>query len=433
MKKLIGLALLAWMIGVPFVGEAQLKVKEKSASKTPTWLNSTEQDYIITSAINEDLERAKNQCMDNVRKYIIEAVAQNVKSSDIGTIEQESVNSGVVHFLDAYAYTYQTESAKVPFMTGVSLSKIEDSYWEKRVDKKSGAVSYLYSIKYPFPRIELKKLIDEFKTQDEKMNKKLLALEAQYNNITAVEQLDKAVNDLPVLVAYFFDDTRKNSAIALQRNYTNLYNNLTIHRFGDELGREKIALKLGARCLSYAKAPVLKSATITQLQATQQDTLWTITYDYSTCIPSEENVIDVVWRVGSKTPKLKLYVDVDQNSIKIRPQKGIRLTAKAKMPAEIADVTVVIPMVADDASLYLIKNIEVTIADLSEPLVVENLDVQVDKKGLTNISFTCAGSFELKESGSFTPNNLLQGYMDVQDKTGEVKRIPFSLPYTKNW
>lgn len=433
MKKLIGLALLAWMIGVPFVGEAQLKVKERSASKTPTWLNSTEQDYIITSAINEDLERAKNQCMDNVRKYIIEAVAQNVKSSDIGTIEQESVNSGVVHFLDTYAYTYQTESAKVPFMTGVSLSKIEDSYWEKRVDKKSGAVSYLYSIKYPFPRIELKKLIDEFKTQDEKMNKKLLALEAQYNNITAVEQLDKAVNDLPVLVAYFFDDTRKNSAIALQRNYTNLYNNLTIHRFGDELGREKIALKLGARCLSYAKAPVLKSATITQLQATQQDTLWTITYDYSTCIPSEENVIDVVWRVGSKTPKLKLYVDVDQNSIKIRPQKGIRLTAKAKTPAEIADVTVVIPMVADDASPYLIKNIEVTIADLSEPLVVENLDVQVDKKGLTNISFTCAGSFELKESGSFTPNNLLQGYMDVQAKTGEVKRIPFSLPYTKNW
>lgn len=74
--------------------------------------------------------------MDNIRKYIIDAVAQNVKSSSESTINQESVNSGIVNFLDSYTYTAQTQSANLPYLTGISESKIEEAYWEKREDKK---------------------------------------------------------------------------------------------------------------------------------------------------------------------------------------------------------------------------------------------------------------------------------------------------------
>lgn len=432
MKKLISLALLALVTGFSMNGYAQIKVKEASASKKPVWVGGSENDFIITSAINPDMERAKNQCMDNVRKYIIESVAQNVKSSDISTIDQESVNSGVVNFLDKYAYTYQTEAAKVPFMTGVSPSKIEGYYWEKQVNKKSKEVNYLYSIKYPFPRIELKKLVDEFRTRDEQMSSKLDELEGQLGKITSVEQIDKAVNDLPVLINYFFDDTRKNSAMALSKNYNNLYNNLSIQRLDDQLGKERITLWLAGKPISYSKAPILKSETLAQLQATEQDASWAITYDYSACDPTGTNAIDVAWKAGPKSIKTKLFVDVAKNSPKLRLQKEVQLNAKNRDEAEVSDISVRFSVVADDQKGYVIKSVMLDVSELGEPLNGDNLNIEIPSKGLNAIHFTNTQSFNLKNS-SFVVNKILKGYLDVQDNTGEVKRIPFSMPYTKNW
>ena len=71
---------------------AKIKVTQKSSKKPPVWVNTTQTDYIITSAIEKDIERAKNACIDQVRKYIIDAVAQNVKSISENDITQETVN-----------------------------------------------------------------------------------------------------------------------------------------------------------------------------------------------------------------------------------------------------------------------------------------------------------------------------------------------------
>lgn len=432
MKKIISVAFLTLILGVSAGGYAQIKVKESSASKKPVWVGGVENDYIVTSAINPDMERAKNQCMDNVRKYIIEAVAQNVKSSDVSTIDQESVSSGVVSFLDKYAYTYETEAAKVPFMTGVSLSKIKDYYWEKQVDKKSGAVNYLYSIKYPFPRLELKKLVDEFRTMDESMSAKLSALEAQFSDITSVEQIDKAVNDLPVLINYFFDDTRKNSAMALSRNYSNLYNNISIHRADDELGGERITLRMAGRDISYSKAPVLKSETLAQLQAADQGGAWLVTYDYSACDPTGTNVIDVLWRTGPKSVKTKLFVDIAKNTPKLKLQKDVQLNAKSLSGAQVGDIAVRLSVLVEDQKGYTIKNITLDVPELGQPLNGDNLNIEVNTKGLNTVSFANNQSFTCKDK-THAVNNMLKGYMDVQDNTGELKRIQFAMPYTKNW
>lgn len=432
MKKLISVAFVALALGVLGQGYAQVKVKEASASKKPVWVGSLENDYIVTSAINTDMERAKNQCMDNVRKQIIEAVAQNVKSSDISTIEQESVSSGVVSFLDKYAYSYQTQAAKVPFMTGVSVSKIEDYYWEKQVNKKTGEVNYLYSIKYPFPRLELKKLVDEFRTIDENMVVKLNDLEQQFDNITSVEQIDKAVNELPALVEYFFDDTRKNSAKALSRNYANLYNNISINRADNKLGSETISLRLAGRDISYSKAPILKSETLAQLQAVEQDGAWVVTYDYSACDPTGTNVIDVLWRTGPRSIKAKLYVDITKDTPKIRLQKDIQLNAKGIGEGEIWDVSVRLSVLVEDQKAYLIENIVLDVPAFGEPLNGDNIDIEVKTKGVNTVSFTNNQRFTCKDK-SHAVNNMLKGYMDVKDNTGELRRIQFAVPYTKNW
>ena len=143
-----------------------IKVLDRSASKAPVWLDRTQEEYVITSAIADDLDAARNQCLDNVRTKFIESVAQNVPSNPESRIAQSAGNSGITDFTDQFTSVLKTQSANIPFIRGISVSKIEDSYWEKRMDKETKKVTYLYAIKYPFPRIELKKMTREFEQRD---------------------------------------------------------------------------------------------------------------------------------------------------------------------------------------------------------------------------------------------------------------------------
>ena len=105
---------------------AAVKVVERSYKKAPVWLNTMETEYIITSAVADDLERAKALCMDNIRTQVIESVAQNVQSSSASTLSQETMTSGITDFVDNFSSTFKTQAATVPFLTGISASKAED-------------------------------------------------------------------------------------------------------------------------------------------------------------------------------------------------------------------------------------------------------------------------------------------------------------------
>lgn len=198
---------------------AKIKVVEKSAKKVPEWVNTTRKDYIITSAMAPGLERAKEECFAQIKKMIIDAIAQNVKASSESRITQESVNDGIQNFLDAYTSSFQTQSANLPYLTGISESKAEDVYWEKRLNTETDEISYLYCVKYPFPSLELKKLIKEFQRRDQEMSDKLEGLKELYDQITSVDQIDKAITDIEVLKHYFFDDMRQRDAQVLQQNF----------------------------------------------------------------------------------------------------------------------------------------------------------------------------------------------------------------------
>ena len=232
---------------------AAVKVVERSSKKAPVWLNTMETEYIITSAVADDLERAKALCMDNIRTQVIESVAQNVQSSSASTLSQETMTSGITDFVDNFSSTFKTQAATVPFLTGISASKAEDYYWEKRQDKDTGEITWLYSIKYPFPRIELKRLVDIFDTNDRKMVARYEQLRAEYDDIESVEQIDKAVSDLKPLIDYFFDDVRKGDALTLQRNYSALYGRIFLSEVSSRPGEYVYRLMLGDnQCLSRA-------------------------------------------------------------------------------------------------------------------------------------------------------------------------------------
>lgn len=410
---------------------AKVKVVQQSAKKMPVWVNTTQKDFIITSAISNDVEKAKNECLDNIRKYIIDAVAQNVKSSSESTISQESVNSGITSFLDKYNYSFQTQSANVPYMTGISASKVEDSYWEKREDKETKQISYLYCMKYPFPGLELKKLVHEFQKKDNEMNAKLKELETGYETITSAEQIDKAVTDLNTLISYFFDDIRKNAARNLQQNYQQLYKQINIREISNPLGTYSFALVLRGKDIATSQRPVLKSETLTQMRAEQAGQAWKVYYNYETCDPAEINSGSVSFRIGGRPLSQEFFIDVNQSKIQLFPTKEMYLTA-TRRDSILTNIGVRMNMDSKSAKKVTIYNITLNVPGLTTPLFIDNLNLVIQSAGVQTIQVTYNGEVGLLSAQNYK-GDLLKGHLEVMDADGNNRRVDFSLPFKANW
>lgn len=410
---------------------AKVKVVQQSAKKMPVWVNTTQKDFIITSAISNDVEKAKNECLDNIRKYIIDAVAQNVKSSSESTISQESVNSGITSFLDKYNYSFQTQSANVPYMTGISASKVEDSYWEKREDKETKQISYLYCMKYPFPGLELKKLVHEFQKKDNEMNAKLKELETGYETITSAEQIDKAVTDLNTLISYFFDDIRKNAARNLQQNYQQLYKQINIREISNPLGTYSFALVLRGKDIATSQRPVLKSETLTQMRAEQAGQAWKVYYNYETCDPAEINSGSVSFRIGGRPLSQEFFIDVNQSKIQLFPTKEMYLTA-TRQDSILTNIGVRMNMDSKSAKKVTIYNITLNVPGLTTPLFIDNLNLVIQSAGVQTIQVTYNGEVGLLSAQNYK-GDLLKGHLEVMDADGNNRRVDFSLPFKANW
>ena len=92
MKRIgITVALLFCMGTVSLFAQAY-KVVEKSDKKAPVWYESAESGYIVASAETGSMEEARQQCLESVKRQIIQAVAQNVEFSDSHTVKQTSGN-----------------------------------------------------------------------------------------------------------------------------------------------------------------------------------------------------------------------------------------------------------------------------------------------------------------------------------------------------
>lgn len=411
---------------------AKIRVVDKSAKKVPEWVGMTRQDYIITSAISPTLEEAKRQCFDNIRKTIIEAVAQNICSLTQSTIQQESMENGITHFWDTYSAQFSTEAAKLPYLNGISESKAEDSYWEKRQDSETKEVTYAYSVKYPFPSLELKKLVQMFQKQDQVMENKLQALETLYDSITSLGEIDKALSDIEELNCYFFDPVRQERTRSLEKDFRSLYSQITLQEVGNQLGDYVFKFVLRGKVINVPQRPQIKSETLAQLRAELQDRKWHILYDYSTCDPMEENKCEVIFVINGKRLTHTFYVDIAQNEIHLLPEKEIYLNAQNKTDSTISNINIRMQVQNKSKNTCILQGIVLEVPGLEMSLYVENLNVVFQGGCSQTLSFIYTDIVRLLGKQNFR-KNILQGYFDVVDEwqTRKVKR--FSLPFQANW
>lgn len=303
---------------LPLASTAQTKILETSAKKAPAWLVSTGSDHFVSTNVAPTIEEAKQLCIDDVKKQIISAVAENIKSSTAGSTSQTTQGQEIVEFLDKFDSKYETRSAVLPFVNGVSMSKVEDFFYQKLQDKNTGKITVTYSILYPFSSTELKSLISKFRKQDAEMEAKLNEQIALIGNIKTTEQIDRGISAMAPLIDYFFDDVRLNKAKQTLSQLQKLYSYVTIVLEQSTRGSLQYSLLLDGNKITSSTKPTIKSNCATEIMhRTDADGIVTVTYDPDGCLHSEDNYIDISYRFTGGSSKAKFYPVMASEPLKV--------------------------------------------------------------------------------------------------------------------
>lgn len=302
------------------VSAQSYKVMEKSDKKAPSWYESVGSGYIVASAEAASMEEARQMCLASIKRQILQSVAENIEFSDLHTIRQTTDNERITEFLDEYTAEGSTRAASVPFIKGISLSKADGSYWEKRKDKKTNAIAYCYAVRYPFPASEHRMLVMEFEKRDKEMEALVSGLEKSMDTVESVEEINQRVNKLRPAMDYFFDKTRRQWANSVADNYRKLPNAITVQGEAIDNLTHKVALYLNNRKIKTGVMPKLTSNCASKLQVAPDNDDLLITFDNEDCLPDEINAVDVVFRLSGKVLKYTIHFEAPQ------PDKNKRKT-----------------------------------------------------------------------------------------------------------
>ena len=430
MKRLLLILLLS---PITIACVAQTKVVESSSKRKPAWINGLEKDYIITSGSGSTVQEAQQNALNMVKEQIVSSVAENVQTTSEMKVEENTVNK-VSTYLEKFATTTTTTSGPVPFLQGISLAKVEEFYWEKTENKASRSVRFEYHLKYPFPRTEIWKLVEEFKKRDVEMTKQLDELFAAADNISNIDDIEKNIGELRILADYFMDSRKDKANLGITR-YQALYKSIELVELESGLGELKYALRLGSRFVQTARRPQTRSecARITSTINNNDHTI--IKYDYFNCYEDPENNILVTYRFGNNNVQKNFYFDITADKAAIFVNEPIRLSAAAIADGIVSSSSLSITVVAKYDAPFTIDKVELELPGQA-PITIENVQQSYSGKGNHALTLNVYQPLSLeKTSTSGQRIAMLSGYIHFRsDKTGERKtyRI-YNHTYTTNW
>jgi len=429
MKKY--LLLVVTLICTIGVSQSQDKVLEKSG-KQPKWINGIEKDYVIVAGSGSNVQDAQQNALTSIKERIVSSVAENVVSKSEIKKEESSVNNVSV-FLEKMASQTTSQSGKVPFLQGISLSKVEEFYWEK-LQRKDKTVYFNYHIKYPFPEFELQKLVSDFKMRDRELTKQLEDLMAQTDTVTSVEQIEKNMAELKVLTDYFMDGRKDQANLGITQ-YRSLLSSIELVEVESGLGELKYFLRLGTRTISTVKKPTTKSECARVTSTINNQDYWLVKYDYANCYEDPENNILVKYRFGNTDVQKKFYFDVNAKSASIFVKDPFHFTTVSKGDGTIETALLDLTVVSKYDSPFTIEKVVIEWNGLT-PTTIDGINQSFKGKGNHNLKLNIAQSIKVERTTSANKSVAqLSGYIHYRSNaTGELKtyRI-FSHSYTTDW
>lgn len=418
---------------------AQTKVLEKSAKKAPDWLNTALDDYLVVSVTANSMADAQTKALTEISERIIQAVASNVTVSQKSELSEVNIN-GNIDSRDAYSRSSRIKSANLPFLKGISLSNVEEIYWQKVQDKSTKKEYYDYSVKYPFSQAEQRKLVAEFEALDAEKVAQYEALEQKIHQIESVEEIKQSITELNTLSEYFFDEVRLSQVKGLQSRYKQLYDALSVTGTFLEGGKYQCQVLLEGNPVKVSATPKVTSNCAAQISVRPSAGAFLISYDAIDCLPEEENFLSILFRINGKKLEHKAFLSEAGGgaggvSFSVVPEGKLILTADSVVAADrkLFNINIRLTLNNRGGSPFGLKALELHVPELSAPIIFDDIDGVYKTKGILQIKALVEGEFTAKEKKT-NAFSFVQGSITfVNPLTGAVERVRLSLPYVTNW
>jgi hypothetical protein len=430
MKKLTSLIMLLLISLYAF---AQPKVVDKSGRK-PDWVNGVEKDFIIVSGSGATINDAQNSALMVIKERIVSSVADNVKATSVMQTEETNTNKSVYSFFEKYSSQVTSQSGKVPYLQGISLSNANEFYWEKLHEKKTGKTFYEYHIKYPFPEFELKKLVSDFKFRDKELTDNLNRIEEEVETVTSIEQIESNLDELKALQNAFID-ARLDKVNTVSARYRGLFKSVELTEIDNNLGLLKFTLRLNDRIISTVKKPTVTSE-CARINGTQNNiTDWEISYNYDNCYEDPENNITVSFRFGNTPVSKKFYFNVAANKAAIFVSETIQLVKVSDDAENVLSSDCLLTVVSKYDPPLTIQKVTLEIKGIA-PIIIEDINQNFSGKGNHAIKLTVnAPLAKLITTSAGKSNPVLSGTIQYKNQTtGEnlTYRI-YNQKYSTSW
>lgn len=415
---------------------AQTKVVEKNAKKVPAWLNTAVEDYLIVSVTANSLAEGQSKALMEITERIIQSVASNVSVSKRNELSEVNIN-GEIESKDAFSQVSKIKSANLPFLKGISLSNVEEIYWEKVQDKATKKEHYNYSVKYPFSRLQQKKLVAEFEAMDAEKVAQYKALEQRIQEIESVDEIKQAITELNTLSEYFFDEVRLSQVKGLIARYKQLYDALSVTGTFIENGKYQCQVLLDGSPVRVSVNPKVTSNCAGQLSARPSEGMFIISYNAEDCLPEEDNFLNISFVINGKRLQHKAFLNEaggnGSMSFSVVPEGKLILTADSVVDRKLYNINIRLTLNNRGGTPFGLKSLELHIPDISTPIIFDDIDGVYKTKGIVQIKALAEGEFTAKEVKSSAFSFVKGSITFVNPLTGAVERSQLSLPYVTNW
>lgn len=415
---------------------AQTKVVEKSAKKVPAWLNTAVEDYLIVSVTANSLAEGQSKALMEITERIIQSVASNVSVSKRNELSEVNIN-GEIESKDAFSQVSKIKSANLPFLKGISLSNVEEIYWEKVQDKATKKEHYNYSVKYPFSRLQQKKLVAEFEAMDAEKVAQYKALEQRIQEIESVDEIKQAITELNTLSEYFFDEVRLSQVKGLIARYKQLYDALSVTGTFIENGKYQCQVLLDGSPVRVSVNPKVTSNCAGQLSARPSEGMFIISYNAEDCLPEEDNFLNISFVINGKRLQHKAFLNEaggnGSMSFSVVPEGKLILTADSVVDRKLYNINIRLTLNNRGGTPFGLKSLELHVPDISTPIIFDDIDGVYKTKGIVQIKALAEGEFTAKEVKSSAFSFVKGSITFVNPLTGAVERSQLSLPYVTNW
>jgi hypothetical protein len=394
---------LIFFISVIIKIQAQSYKSLETSGKKPGWANGIENNFIITSGIGKTVEEAKEECLKSIRDQIITGVAVNVRSKTEINIQQKNGVSD-----EKMKFSLVSQSANIPFLNGISLSKAKGFYWEKVQDKKTKIISFGYHVKYPFSNAELASLIEEFDKQNQETSNRINYLIKASDTVSYVESYEKIANELRIIQKDLIDD-RKDKIDAALINLAADLKSLQISAILNSPGRYTFTIKNRRKTLKCSQIPNFKSNCGKLTGSNSNDTLFTILYESSLCKYTDNPKASITWNTAGGLISHEFIIDVNANKIELNIDGDILLSKLEESQGMIQKSNIEIPLFSKYAYPFLINKIEMKFEN-NPPIVLSDIGIKNAAKGINSLKIGSKNSFS---KSVYSSANKSFPYVDV--------------------